>query len=48
MISLETEDQFIMALSNCMLEVLKPVGVDTLIIFTTTELDVDVHPVLVK
>ena len=40
----DTEDQFIVALSNCILVVLKPEGVDTLITFTTTELDVEVHP----
>jgi hypothetical protein len=32
------------ALSNCIADVLNPVGVDTLITFTTTEFDVDEHP----
>ena len=39
-----TELQFIVALSNCIADVLNPDGVDTLITFTTTELDVDEHP----
>ena len=32
------------ALSNCILVVLKDPGVETLITFTTTELEVDEHP----
>ena len=39
-----TELQFIVALSNCIADVLKPDGVDTLIPFTTTEIAVDEHP----
>ena len=32
------------ALSNCIADVLNPVGVDTVVTLTTTELDVDEHP----
>ena len=39
-----TAVQFIVALSNCMLEVDKPVGVLTLIILTTNPLEVAEHP----
>tara|TARA_B100000700_G_C14902848_1_gene788232 strand:+ start:916 stop:1143 length:228 start_codon:yes stop_codon:yes gene_type:complete len=39
-----TELQFIVALSNCIDDVLKPDGVDTVVILTTTELDVEEHP----